>query len=247
MLGEPPRTQFDLNFSLWGIPVRIHPLFWLAALVLNRGLRDMPAVLSWIAAVFLAILVHELGHALVMRVYGFRPWIVLYLMGGLTLHGPRDVPRAKSPGPWTEILISLAGPAAGFLLTALVVLGFVAAGYRDHVRFIGPGGLTPAVLLRNEHVAMFLYYVFHVCVLWGLINLLPIYPLDGGHVAREIMLRFSPRDGIRQSMLLSMSAAAAMAAFGLLRWNDVYVAMLFGYLAFSSYVALQAYGGRSPW
>ena len=65
LIGEPPRTPYDLNFSLLGIPVRIHPFFWLAGLLLGPRQGGPPAILLWIAAVFLAILVHELGHALV--------------------------------------------------------------------------------------------------------------------------------------------------------------------------------------
>ena len=66
-LGEPSRTQFDLNFSLWRIPVRVHPLFWLAGLLLGPRRADPPAIMIWMAAFFVGILCHELGHALVMR------------------------------------------------------------------------------------------------------------------------------------------------------------------------------------
>ena len=68
MLGEPPRTQWDLHFPLFGFPVRVHPFFWAVALLM--GFRSSPRLIDlllWVAAVFLAILVHELGHAIVMR------------------------------------------------------------------------------------------------------------------------------------------------------------------------------------
>ena len=44
-----------------------------------------------------------------------------------------------------------------------------------------------------------------------------------------------------------MFAAGAMAAVGLLMWKQMYVALMFGYLAYTSYATLQAYGNRRPW
>ena len=44
-----------------------------------------------------------------------------------------------------------------------------------------------------------------------------------------------------------MITAGALAAFALVEWHQWFIALLFGYLAFSSYMALQAYSGRRPW
>ena len=99
----------------------------------------------------------------------------------------------------------------------------------------------------NVRLASLFNHVFYICVLWGIVNLLPIYPLDGGQVIREVLLKFNARDGMRQSLLLSILAAGAMAAIGLLQWQDWFVAIFFGYLAYASYAALEAYGGRNRW
>jgi stage IV sporulation protein FB len=247
VFGEPPRTQADLNFPLFGIPVRVHPLFWLIAVMLGPLNGGAPEVLTWIAAVFFSILVHELGHALVIRAYGLYPWIVLYGMGGLTIHDPSHASRSRGSGPLGQILISIAGPAAGFLLVAVLLLGFVVAGHRDWIVLVGPGGLIPAVLLSNLRLTTLFFDISFICIFWGLINLLPIYPLDGGKIAREILLLLSPRDGIRQSLWLSILAAAAMGVIGVTQWHDWFVALFFGYLAYSNYVTLQVYSGRDPW
>jgi stage IV sporulation protein FB len=247
LLGEPQRTQYDLNFVLFGIPVRVHPLFWLVSLLLGYQGRDGVGLLTWIAAVFFAILVHELGHALMMRAHGFRPWIVLYGMGGLACYNPRDAYGSKRSDTVTHVLISVAGPAAGFLLAAFVVAGFYAAGHRDQVAFIAPWGLRPIVWLANERLAQLLNDILFICVFWGLVNLAPVYPLDGGQIAREVFLRFSPSDGIRQAMLLSIFAAIGMAVYGFARLHDNYIGVFFGYLAYCSFVALQSYSGRGRW
>ena len=106
----------------------------------DAGLQsgDAASVLTWIVAVFLSILVHELGHALVMRAYGFRPWITLYGLGGLASYDQGHAFRSKGSGPLGQILICLAGPAAGFLLAAVLVLGLVLAGYGDEIVFVSP-------------------------------------------------------------------------------------------------------------
>jgi stage IV sporulation protein FB len=252
ILAEPPRTQADLNFQLLGFPVRIHPFFWLATILLGQAYWSPPeAALLWVAAVLFCILLHELGHALAMRFYGFRPWIVLHGFGGLTGYGPGDF-SARRPGPWGEILISAAGPAAGFLLAAIVVAGFIAAGHRNWVDWYGPApflhvvpAIQPDVLHRQwPHLLDFTNMVLQVTVLWGLLNLLPIFPLDGGQIAQQLFLMASPRDGVRQSLMLSVLVAGSLAGLALIRWNDYYLAIFFGYLAYTSYTKLQFYSSR---
>jgi stage IV sporulation protein FB len=246
LLGEPPPTQADLNFSLFGFTVRVHPFFWVMTLLLGAKRGDPASVLTWVVAVFLAILVHELGHALVIRAYGFHPWIVLHGMGGLTIHDPGVASRSRGSETLRQIAISAAGPAAGFLLAAILVLGLMLAGHGERIIFVGPWQLMPVVLLPNARLGDLCNDIFYISVFWGLVNLLPIYPLDGGQIAREILLKLSPRDGIRQSLWLSIIAAAAMAAFGLSR-ESILTAMFFGYLAYSSYTTLEAYRSRGPW
>jgi len=84
-------------------------------------------------------------------------------------------------------------------------------------------------------------------VLWGIVNLLPVYPLDGGQIAREVLVAVNPRAGIQQSLMLSALTATALAVVGLALWKSPFVTLLFGYLAYSSYMALQAYNRRGPW
>lgn len=244
LLGEPPRTPYDLNFSVFGIPVRVDPWFWLVTLMLGYRAGDAASVLTWVIAVFLSILVHELGHASMMRAYGFSPWITLYGMGGLT-SCDQGYYRGRGSDTLGQVLISLAGPGAGFLLAGVLVLGLVLTG---HSEGIVPTWLGPRVAeLPNMRLADLLDNILFISVLWGMVNLLPIYPLDGGQVAREVLLRLSAHNGIRQSLVLSFFAAAVMAGVGVLLWKSVFVAMMFGYLAYANYTTLQAYGGRSSW
>jgi stage IV sporulation protein FB len=248
LLGEPSRTPYDLNFALFGIPVRVHPAFWLVTVVLGAQGNDGVGILIWVAAVFISILFHELGHASVMRAFGFRSWIVLYGMGGLACHNPYDTIRSRRlDDSLVQILICAAGPVAGFLLAAALVLGFYATGHGQQVDFVSPWGLRPLVGLANVRLERLVNSISYICVLWGLVNLLPVYPLDGGQIAREILLRVSPRDGIGQSMLLSIVAAGGMAIYGYVQLHSVFVALFFAYLAYMSFLAFQSYTGRGHW
>ena len=117
MLAEPDRTPYDLRFRFLGFPVRVHPWFWIATLLLNGDglLRLGPEyLLIWIVVVFVSILVHELGHALAFRRFGADADIVLYAFGGLA------IPTNSIAGRGRRILVSLAGPIAGFVLFGIV-------------------------------------------------------------------------------------------------------------------------------
>jgi Zn-dependent protease len=251
LLGEPARTPYDVTFPLLGVPVRIHPFFWLTALLTTYQEKAPMAILAWIAAVFLAILVHESGHALAMRTFGYRPWIILYALGGLTSYDPRGDNRSRRYDSLEHILISAAGPAIGFLLAAALVGAIFAAGCGDRLVFVGPWRLLPQLQLpMSPRYSVFLTLliddVLFISVFWGLINLLPIYPLDGGQIAREIFLKMRLRDGIRHSLLLSIVAAAAMTLYGLQQRN-YFAAILFASLAYESYTALQSFGAHDRW
>ncbi len=251
LLGEPPRTRGDIHFVLLGFPVRIHPLFWLMALILGYKSPGLKEIAAWVAAVLISILVHELGHALVLRAYGRRPSIALHGLGGVT--SSNDA-QAFAPQLRTveEVVISAAGPAAGFLLAAAVA-GLIRLAGR-HLEVYPILGLPCLVrvargeLIGSPVLTCLINDIFFTSVIWGLLNLLPIYPLDGGQIARELFLAAQPRDGLRHSLIVSLSAAAAMAFAGLAYWHDYFVALFFGYLAFQSYALLQAAGGRGqPW
>ena len=247
LLGEPPRTQGDINFNLLRIPVRIHPGFWVLALVLGMNGSSVPAILTWIVAVFLSILVHELGHALVIRSYGYHAWITLCWTGGLASHNPGESHGLRGPTALDQVLISLAGPMAGFLLAAVIVVPMAATGYV--AEFFPYGAGWPWIkpyLIGSERFTYFLLDMLYINIFWGLVNLLPIYPLDGGQIAREIFLVFNPREGIRRSLIVSIVTSVALVALALNsgRW---FPAVFFGYLGYSGYQTLQAYTHGRRW
>ncbi len=65
MLYVPTPTRYDLKWRMFGIPIRVHPMFWLLAALLGWN-NEMPklTILVWMPCVLVSVIVHELGHAL---------------------------------------------------------------------------------------------------------------------------------------------------------------------------------------
>ena len=249
LFKPPPPTRFDLNFTLFGIPVRVHPLFWVMALLFGGIAGDVVGMLSWVFAVFVSILVHELGHALLFRRFGVGSSVALHLAGGHT--EPQPVPWggrwAYVPlSPLQEALVSFAGPAAGFLLAGVVVGGIFAAG--GSMAFAALSGVIPfpiAVLPFGGTLLQILVMdLLWVNFLWGAVNLMPVFPLDGGNIARRLLIKADPWDGARRSLWISIIAGALLAVGGFILFRSVYMTLLFGYLAYLSYQSLHEGGGE---
>jgi Zn-dependent protease len=260
VLAEPNRTPYDLNFRLLGFPVRVHPLFWLGAALLGASYLNSPDgrgllyMAIWIGVVFVSILVHELGHAVAFRRFGADSHIVLWIFGGLA------VPYSGVNGRWRRIVVSLAGPVAGFLLCGLVW---------------GSARLTDWPLKGGIPVLLLYFFLFSVNLYWGIFNLLPVFPLDGGQVSRELCEGKWRGRGLQVSLKISIGVAAAVAVYSLLcfveertdrdflgflpLWlprGSLWTAILFAMLAVQSYHLLQQVGrgyyyeapdDRVPW
>ena len=246
----PPPTRYDLRFSIAGIPVRVHPLFWLITFLFGFSLNNLLYTFIWMAVVFVSILIHELGHAFAFRRYGLRSSIVLHFSGGLTV--PESVSWGSSWAnvaltPREEIFISLAGPFSGFLFAALIIVGVLVTGGEIAITWLL--GFIPlptigSLAFGGAFLTVLLVLLLSVNVFWGLFNLVPVYPLDGGNVARHLLMQYDPRDGVRKSLWLSVIAGGIVAGIGLVFFNSIYMALLFGFLAFQSYQSLQnRYGG----
>jgi Zn-dependent protease len=252
LLGEPPPTQADLHFRFLGFPVRVHPFFWVVAILmgLGPGKADPKDVLLWVAVVFASILVHELGHAFMQRFYGGHPWITLHGFGGLA--SCNDGPR--SPGK--RILILLAGPGAGFLLAAVTVAAIKLSGHAIGLTWtkevaspetlgiwrIWSGPLGPFTLyyeaLKSDTMSGLVWDILQVNIMWGFINLLPVYPLDGGQISRELFNLQNPRSGNILALQVSAATAILVAVYAILN-GRFYVALLFGYLAYGNFQSIQ--------
>lgn len=201
-----------IRFHLGGIPVTVRPSFWLVALLLGLPLDDRRLQGVWVVIVFLSVLVHELGHALTARRFGATVDITLTTLGGYT----RWVKPEGGMSPGRRAVVAAAGSATG-IVVGLAVLG-VYLWFR-------PGGpfFANVVLL-----------VVWVNVGWGILNWLPIRPLDGGHLVLAFLDLVAPRraDRIADAVFLCTSLGAVAAAIyfriyfaaalaGLMAWGEL--------------------------
>ena len=248
LAAEPPRTPWDLSFALFRIPVRVHPMFWLVGLLLGMNAKTAIELVMWMIAVFVSILVHELGHATTMRAYGYYPSITLYALGGLASYGPSAY-GARRLGSFEHVLITAAGPAAGFALAAVLYLALRLAHFEVIVEVGLPYLIEIGVaeIVWSTALSRFINDLFFVSVFWGLVNLLPVYPLDGGQIAREIFTKINPLDGERWSLIVSFTTACFLAVIAFVQLHSVFTAVFFAYLAYWSYAALSMGSGPGRW
>lgn len=224
MLGSLQPTEYDLQFELLRVPVRVSPWFWLmAALLGSNALRQgLPYLFAWIAVVFVSVLVHEYGHALTARAFGYHPRILLYQFGGLAMYEPYRYSRSKS------ILITLAGPFAGFALLGLTLVFSIVA--------------VPALKIDlSQHPVMndVIYQLIVVNLFWGILNLMPVFPLDGGRICQDVCTWISPYRGRQIAVGIGMIVAGCIAAAAL-AIGEIYLAIMFGILAVQNLQLVQS-------
>ncbi|MCA1964283.1 MAG: hypothetical protein LDL31_10095 [Prosthecobacter sp.] len=168
-------------------------------------------------AAFVSVLIHELGHAFAMRRFGDRRvGILLYAFGGVA-RGSRWLSR------WEDIWVSAAGPA--LQLAAGFVFELVWAGRR----------------MDSVFLASFVGSFIHVSYWWALLNLLPIQPLDGGHICRA----FLGQGRLRLSLVISLVCAGGLSLFSL-QSGALFIALFFGMMAFNNWRELQGQP-QVPW
>ncbi|MFO0966475.1 MAG: M50 family metallopeptidase [Gemmataceae bacterium] len=252
-----PPTRFDLNFRVGDIPVRVHPFFWLTTVLLglnifqegNPASKAFPEFGIWVVIVFVSILVHELGHVLMGRYFGSRGHIILTGFCGLA------VGSAEQRQRWQRILVSLAGPGAGFLFAGLITGGICVYSPSFALYLLASLIHVPVAFpdaVPSPLVVFTLYTALWLNIFWGLVNLLPIWPLDGGQVSREICEAYKGRDGQRLSLWISLFTAAGFAVVALIEvvmkkplvpylsfGTSLFAALFFALLALSNWQLLR--------
>ena len=133
--------------------------------------------------------------------------------------------------------MTAAGPAAGFALAAVVIAGVLLSGHRFGLAFVAPLGNGDPIAITNLRVLV--YYLLFINILWGMVNLLPIHPLDGGQICREILVWCTPRHGMPFSLWISLVTASVFALLALVA-RQMFLAIWFGYFAYLSWTSLRS-------
>jgi Zn-dependent protease len=249
LLYEPDQTPFDLRWRMFGIPVRVSPFFWVVAIFLGwpyfqypilQGSNGMIELSLWVLAVFVSILLHEMGHVLTGRVFGSDGAILLHGFGGLAI-GSADVPKR-----WQRIAVTFAGPGIQLLL-----YGWLWLLMWQHSPVQLPIG-TPS------WVKLLILMLMLINLYWPILNLLPIWPLDGGQITREVAVGINRRNGVIVSLWISLIVSGVLALMTLMNYSgqvkipyvpgSVLMAIFFGLFAYGSFQALQIENSRRrPW
>lgn len=137
--------------------------------LIGGGLRasssqDLMGVAVFVIAGFLSILVHELGHALMIRKYRLPTAITLQAFGGYATFPAGQLNRMQS------FLVTFAGPAVQFLLGVSLI-------------FVYQGITIPAGSLFDP----FMKSLIGVSLIWSILNCVPVYPLDGGQMLASVL------------------------------------------------------------
>ena len=149
--------------TIGGTPIWVRPSFLILValfvfLDLDRQV-SLAHALFWVPVLLISVLVHELAHAAAIAAFGYgSSTIELGGWGGQTSN-------ARRSRPWHEIVISVAGPVSSLVLGGLFLLAFVL--FHDRMA---------------TDVFVFVRLMLWANIAWGIFNLFPIYPLDGGQV-----------------------------------------------------------------
>jgi Zn-dependent protease/CBS domain-containing protein len=160
-----------------GIKIYMHWTFlilvaWIFMAYLGQGQSVAMATrgVALILALFVCVILHELGHALTARRYNIATRdITLLPIGGVARL--ERMPRE----PVQELLVAAAGPAVNVVIAAILFLVSVALGkpvsaldaFRVHASFMGK------LMSMNLFIVAF--------------NLLPAFPMDGGRILRALL------------------------------------------------------------
>lgn len=206
-LGSIRGTSIDVDFNF------VFLVLFFVVLNYNPKL-GIHYALIWIPILFLSVLIHELAHAAMIGTFGFgASQIVLTGMGGVTMN-------KRKARPWQDMLISLAGPGASFALYFMAdwVANNVAVAQTDRMLVV----FVPLLALANGF--------------WGVFNLIPVPPLDGGHATRDFFRMFLAE---RTAFIVAIWIAivvGAMVAIGALVLRQFFIGL---YIAWFVYMAFQ--------
>lgn len=204
-----------MNLRVAGFPVRVEPMFFLTMGFLAFASNREPAyVVEWVVVAGVAVLIHELGHALAFRRFGSTAEITLHGFGGVTV-GNAQPPRRS-------IVVSAAGPLAGF------ALGFLTLALE---RSLGPQSGIVEAAIADMTFASFI---------WGFFNLVPMMPLDGGGIMASALRLATGRNDDRLAHGASIATSALLAVAGL-AWQRPLVAVFAAFFGYQNWQEL----GRS--
>ncbi len=192
-----------ISFQAFGVPVRLHITFLiLASIVLISGLgesRSSIVYVLFVAGLFLSLLLHEFGHALMTRSFGVRTIeIVMFPIGGIARLDRRLQPVE-------EFAVAVAGPLVNLFLAGAF---WVLATMNDHI--VSLAGISNST---DDNLGAQLFFGN---LLLAAFNLVPAFPMDGGRIFRALLSRFrTEEEATRLATWVGRMIAISLALYAL--------------------------------
>ncbi|GAB4225825.1 MAG: hypothetical protein Tsb0021_01200 [Chlamydiales bacterium] len=200
------------------LSIIIQPFFLIVILLLGWFISfSVIGMFIWALIIAFSVFFHELGHALTAIFFGQKTIIELTGFGGITQR------RGEKLSLWKDFLITLNGPLLGLSLGLLSL--FIAQS------------LKPSLTIWDEIFTALAY----INLFWTFFNLLPVYPLDGGHLLGVLMQGILGFRGMRISFLISVFTGLGLSLFLLLYGLILpgIILLLFSYESYRSWNVLR--------
>ncbi len=199
------------------IPISIRPLFWLIAFFIGwMWTLNLSGALLCVLVILVSVIFHEFGHALTAMLFGQKTRIELAAFGGFTYREGRKLKL------WEEFVVVINGPIAGFFL------------------FLIAYTIYRSTSIENQLIAFTIKFAFVANLFWTIINLVPVLPLDGGHLMSIILEAIFGFKGVKIAIITGIVVAVSISvlffAMGLFL-----IGALFLILTFESFRSLRYY------
>lgn len=169
--------------SISGIKIIVHWTFlflilWVVFDDLKRGgtTESILFNVAFVLAVFVCVVLHELGHALTAKHFGINTKkITLFPIGGMT--SLDKIPKS----PKQEFLVVIAGPLVNVIIA---ILFYLILPIQELINMNFTESLES---FSNLSAQNFLLYLFIVNVGLVIFNIIPAFPMDGGRILRALL------------------------------------------------------------
>lgn len=203
--------------NAFGIGIYVHWSFLLLlgfvlVMVLQHG-SGLPVALFFVALmvmIFSCVVLHELGHALMARVFGIGTRkITLFPLGGVAWL------ERMSERPVEELLIALAGPAVNVVIATVLAAVLIVGGVDITPERMELLSQADPRLLDFPIIEQYMIMLLSVNVVMVLFNMLPAFPMDGGRVLRAgLTVLLGHLRATEIAATLGMGAAGLFVVFG---------------------------------
>lgn len=196
---------------------------WVIYISLTSGLNALQIAfaLGFVLLIFLCVVLHEYGHALMARRFDvITRDIILSPIGGIARL--ERIPKR----PLHEFLIAIAGPLVNVVIATLIAVGILIVS-----------GNLPELTWRFWHFEeepSLAQIVFQVNIILIAFNMIPAFPMDGGRVFRALLS--SKMDRVKATQIASIVGrvlAVGFISFGLYQ-NDFVLSVIGVFIFFSA-------------